>query len=228
MRALLVDDDPDFRLFATHALTKAGVEHAVAESAEEGLELLAQQPGHYDVILLDLVLPDRSGWDLLHELREKGDEIPVIFITVRDDVSERVKGLRMGADDFLVKPIEIEELVARMEAVLRRRRELVDIDYGDLHVSLARRKVIRGGHPVDLSPREYDLLLALLRGRGETVTREHLLQEVWDMRFDPSTNVLDVHIGRLRRKLDRHGRPAIQTVRGQGYQLVRHAPEPSA
>ncbi|MEM7310132.1 MAG: response regulator transcription factor [Planctomycetota bacterium] len=223
MRVLLVEDDPDFRLVASHALERAGIETVASETAEDGLrQLAAAEPGTFDCILLDVVMPGASGWDVLLEVREKGDEIPVIFVTGRESLEERVRGLRMGADDYLVKPVEFEELVARIEAVLRRRRELADITFGDLRLELTRRKVTRSQKRVDLSPREYDLLLALARGAGEVVSRETLLRDVWDLPFDPGTNVLDVHIGRLRKKLDVHGPPLIQTVRGEGYKLVRH------
>ncbi|MCZ6598449.1 MAG: response regulator transcription factor [Planctomycetota bacterium] len=223
MRVLIVDDDPDFRIFTTHALEGAGIEYACAEDGLEGLRLLKESPrGSFDLILLDVVMPGASGWDLLLELREKGNEIPVIFVTGREKVEERVRGLRLGADDYLVKPVAFEELIARIEAVLRRRNELANIEFGDLTLDLARRKADRAGVPVDLSPREYDLLLALARGGGETVSRADLLREVWGLPFDPGTNVLDVHIGRVRRKTDRLGRPLIRTVRGEGYQLVRH------
>ena len=222
MRVLLVEDDPDFRLVALHALQRFGIEAVEATCAEEGLSLLGSSEPGFDCILLDIMMPGASGWDLLIELREIGNETPIIFVTGRETLEEKVRGLRMGADDYLVKPIEFEELVARIEAVMRRRRELADIRYGDLHVDLARRRVHRSETKVDLSPREYDLLLALARGAGAVVSRETLLRDVWDLPFDPGTNVLDVHIGRLRKKLDANGPPIIRTVRGSGYQLVEH------
>ncbi len=222
MRVLLVEDDPDFRLLAQHALGKSGVQVESAPSAEAALaRLRAGPPGWFDCVLLDVVMPGASGWDLLLEIREQGDEVPVIFVTGREKVEERVRGLRMGADDYLVKPIEFDELLARIEAVLRRRRELADIRFGELHLDLARRRASRGKQRIELSPREYDLLLVLARAGGQVVSRERLLGEVWDLPFDPGTNVLDVHIGRLRKKLDVHGPPLIRTVRGAGYQLVQ-------
>jgi two-component system copper resistance phosphate regulon response regulator CusR len=222
MRVLLVEDDPDFRLLAQHALGKSGVQVESAPSAEAALARLREgPPGWFDCVLLDVVMPGASGWDLLLEIREQGDEVPVIFVTGRESVEERVRGLRMGADDYLVKPIEFDELLARIEAVLRRRRELADIRFGELRLDLARRRASRGKQRIELSPREYDLLLVLARAGGEVVSRERLLGEVWDLPFDPGTNVLDVHIGRLRKKLDLHGPPLIRTVRGAGYQLVQ-------
>lgn len=224
-RVLVVDDDAEFRRFVTIALEEAGFAWEEASSGDEGLAMLRDAPGgHFDLVFLDVQMPGPSGWDLLLEMRESGDEIPVVFVTGLDSVQDRVRGLRMGADDYVVKPVEFEELIARLEAVLRRRRALTPIDYGDLRVDPAMRKVQRNGKPVHLSPREYDLLLVLLRARGEVKSRAELLTEVWDMGFDPGTNVLDVHIGRVRKKLDRFGRPAIETVRGEGYRLLAREP----
>jgi DNA-binding response OmpR family regulator len=226
LNVLVIDDDDAFREFLTLALREEGHEPTAASSAEAGKAVLEERPTEFfDVILLDVEMPGASGWDVLMGLREVGDETPVIFVTGREAVEERVKGLRMGADDYVVKPFEIAELLARMEAAVRARRALTRLRFGDLVVDQARRKVHRGEMQVDLSPREYDLLHALIEARGELVTREKLLQQVWDMRFDPGTNVLDVHIGRVRRKLDRHGPPLIQTVRGKGYKLLMHAAE---
>ena len=223
MKILLIDDDPDFRDFAKVALEESGIEFESADDAEAGLSRLGEGTGgEFDLILLDVEMPGRSGWDLVTDLRERGNEIPVIFVTGRESVDEKVKGLKLGADDYVVKPIEFEELIARIEAVVRRRRSLAPTEFGDLKLDLSKRKVRRGGAAVHLSPREYDLLLALVQANGDLITREALLEDVWDMRFDPGTNLLDVHIGRLRRKLDKHGRPAIQTVRGKGFRLVRH------
>jgi two-component system copper resistance phosphate regulon response regulator CusR len=180
----------------------------------------AQRPGYFGLVLIDVIMPEKNGWELLTALREAGDEVPVIFISGRDAAEERVRGLRLGADDFVVKPFSFDELLARMEAVLRRRRSLAPLCVGDLKLDLTRRKAERSGSPVDLSPREFDLLLALAKKPGAILSRTQLLCDVWDMNFDPGTNLLDVHLGRLRKKLDRHGRPAIQTVRGEGYRLA--------
>src|SRR5262245_46665952 len=171
------------------------------------------------MILLDVMMPALSGWELLHDLREHGRETPVIFVTARDAVEERVKGLRLGADDYVIKPFAFSELLARIEAVIRRRQSLAPIEVFDLRLDLARRQVRRGDRSIDLSPREFDLLLALVRAGGRVLSRSELLREVWSIEFDPGTNVVDVHIGRLRRKVDRHGPPLIQTVRGEGYRL---------
>lgn len=223
IQALIIDDDEDFREFLAAALEQAGIGQQNAHDAPTGLERLRSAPGGtFDLILLDVEMPGPSGWDLLHELRESGDEIPVVFVTGRESTEERVKGLRLGADDYVTKPIEADELVARVEAVIRRRRALTPIEFGDLRIDLAHRKIERRGHSVDLTPREFDLLLALAKADGATVSRATLFRDVWDLDSDPGTALLDVHLGRVRKKLDRHGRPVIRTVKGEGYYLVRH------
>jgi DNA-binding response OmpR family regulator len=219
MRILIVEDDADYRRVLSLALREKG--HDVSEVSDTELALDALRFGEHELVLLDLELPERTGFELLHEVREAGDEIPMIVVSGRAGVEDRVRALRMGADDYLVKPVHIEELHARIEAVTRRRTSLVPMQFGDLHFDLARRRVTRNGKPCWLSPREYDLLLALARAEGAAVTRRALLQDVWDISFDPGTNVLDVHIGRVRRKIDRHGPAAIETVRGVGYRLNR-------
>lgn len=222
MQALIVDDDPDFRTFCRIALKRGEIEAVETPSAAAALDVLdAEGDGAFDVILLDLEMPGASGHDLLYDVREKGDAMPVIILSGRSQVEERVKGLRGGADDYMVKPIDGDELLARIDAVVRRRNSLAPLEYGDLKFDLAQRRVHRGDAPCHLSPREYDLLLRLARGGGATVKREELLSDVWDLGFDPGTNVLDVHIGRLRKKIDRDGEPSIETIRGVGYRLNR-------
>ncbi len=229
MRVLVVDDDAEFRKLLTIALEKNGVEWEAAESAEAGLEVLqGTEEGDFDVVLLDVQMPGATGWELLYEVRRAGNEVPVVFVTSVDTPEERIKGLKLGADDYVTKPVLFDELVARIEAVVRRRRSLAPMRYGDLSIDLARRRVQRNDNTVHLSPREYDLLLALVLADGQVVPRAKLLLEVWGLEFDPGTNVLDVHLGRMRRKVDRHGRPLVETVRGEGYRLIRHASEPTA
>ena len=225
MKVLLVDDDLKFRKFTSIALEEAGYSYEVASNGEEGLEKLqAAAPGTYDLILLDIQMPGSDGWGLLEAIRTSGDETPVVYVTSRDELQDKVKGLRLGADDYVSKPVEYEELIARLEAVVRRRQSLPTVNDGEMCVDLARRKVETGGRPVDLSPREFDLLLALVRAKGEVVSRTTLLREVWDMDFDPETNVVDVHIGRLRKKLDGREGSWIETVRGQGYRMKTVSP----
>jgi len=220
MRILVVEDDPDFRLLLTAGLEEAGITSESEVDGEGGLRRLQEaEPGHFDLVVLDVSLPGSSGWEFLRELREDGREIPVIFVTGRETLDDRVRGLRMGADDYLVKPIELEELIARIEAVLRRRRELADLVIGELCIDQARRRVIHDGSPVSLSPREYDLLLTLARSEGQLVERSTLLAEVWGGEPSTGSNVLDVNIGRLRRKIGSAGNNLIQTVTGQGYRL---------
>ena len=222
MRALLVDDDTDFRTFCRLALKAIDCEVREAPNAIEGLDILdAEADGTFDVILLDLDMPGASGHDLLYDIREKGDALPVIILSGRSEVEQKVKALRGGADDFMTKPVDSEELLARIDAVVRRRNTLAPLDYGVLTLDLAHRRVKRDGKACHLSPREYDLLLRLAKGGGETVKRDTLLEDVWDLGFDPGTNVLDVHIGRLRKKIDRSGVPLIETIRGVGYRLKR-------
>jgi len=224
LKCLLIDDDENFLRFTVMALEIAGLEYVAAPSAREGLEILEQSPaGAFDVILLDVSMPDVEGWDVLLQIRELGDATPVIFVTANGSVEDRVRGLRMGADDYVVKPIQYAELVARIETSVRRRRELPPLEFGDVRMDLVRRKVERNGTEVFLSPREFDLLLALVRARGEVRSKEELLHEVWGIDFDPETSVFDVHLNRLRKKIDRHGRVLIETIERQGYRVVPHA-----
>jgi DNA-binding response OmpR family regulator len=220
-RVLVVDDEADVCQYLSTLLRGAGIENAIAVDGVQAFEQLkAHPPGYFGLILLDISMPKKNGWEFLDGLRRAGDEVPVIFVSARDTPEERIRGLRLGADDYVVKPFLFDELLARMEAVLRRRRSLAPIMVGELKLDLVRRKTERGGKLVDLSPREFDLLLALAKADGRTLSRTQLLQQVWDIHFDPGTNLLDVHLGRLRKKLDRHGRPGIQTVRGAGYRLA--------
>jgi two-component system OmpR family response regulator len=223
MRVLLVDDDPKLRGYVSAGLRESGHECESAGDGQAALALLEETHKPFDMILLDVMMPVKDGWDFLHDLREKGRETPVIFVTARDSVEERVRGLRLGADDYIIKPFAFDELLARIDAVVRRRSSLTPMSYGDLELDLARRAVKRGGESVELSPREFDLLRTLLMNHDKVLTRAKLLHEVWGIDFDPETNVVDVHVARLRRKVDRRGPPLIQTVRGEGYMLATHA-----
>jgi two-component system OmpR family response regulator len=220
MRLLIVDDDPKFRTYISGGLKESGCECETAADGQAALKLLedpARRP--FDLILLDVMMPVQNGWELLHELRSRGRETPVIFVTARDAVEERVKGLKLGADDYIIKPFAFDELLARIDAVIRRRKAMAPIEYADLRLDLTRRAVQRAGKSVDLSPREFDLLRTLVANHDRVMTRAELLHEVWGIDFDPETNVVDVHVARLRRKLDRHGDPLIHTVRGEGYKI---------
>ena len=220
MRVLVVDDDPGFLRYATLALDEARIEYVAVPDARAAWETLEKHSaGHFDVILLDVEMPGIDGWDFLKELRARDIQVPVIFVTGHDAVEQRIKGLRLGADDYIIKPFEFEELVARLEAVLRRHAS-AQIEVGDLKLDLAHRRLERAGEEIDLSPREFELLLALALARGRVLSRKELLREVWRLEFEPGTNVLDVHMTRLRKKLGRRGGSPIETVRGQGYRLV--------
>ena len=174
-----------------------------------------------DLVLLDVMMPGSSGWALLERMREAAMDVPVIFVTARDAVEERVHGLGLGADDYVIKPFALSELLARIEAVLRRRKASETLAFEDLRLDPSRRRVWRGERQVDLSPREFDLLRTLIERQGRTVSRPELLREAWNIDFDPETNVVDVHVRRLRAKLDRFGPELIRTVRGEGYCLGR-------
>jgi DNA-binding response OmpR family regulator len=220
MRYLIVDDDPEFRRLLQRGLAADDVSVTAAESAEAALEALRTIPrGHFDLVVLDVTMPGQSGLELLAALREQGRRVPVVFVTARGDVAEKVEGLAAGADDWLVKPFALEELRARIAAVLRRQDDTL-LDYGDVCVDLGRQRATRDDVAMELSPREFELLTQLVRAKGEVVTREQLLKEIWEVEFDPRTNVIDVQMGRLRRKLDRLGPPCIESVRGKGFRMT--------
>lgn len=220
MHVLVVDDDTKLREYIRTGLAERGIESTEASDGDEAIRVVSEPGNRFDVMLLDVMLPAQSGWDLLLNLREKGNETPVIFVSALDAVEERVRGLRMGADDYVVKPFALDELVARIETVVRRRKALRPIEAGDVRLDLNRRQVFRADQEVVVSPREFDLLLALTQAEGEVLSRSDLLRNVWGIEGEPSTNLVDVHIGRLRRKLDAFGPELIKTVRGQGYRLV--------
>jgi two-component system copper resistance phosphate regulon response regulator CusR len=221
LRILIVDDDAFFSRYLQLALEAEKVHCTCAQDGDAALtNLNGSAPGTFDLVLLDIDMPGMSGWELLYQLRVAGNEIPVIFVSGHHRESEeKVKGLELGADDYVVKPFKTEELVARMKAVLRRRETLGILVFADLTIDLARRHVTRDSVDVGLTPREFDLLYALVHAKGALVQREELLHRVWGFDFDPGTNVLDVHIGRLRKKLDKLGPPLIMNVRGEGYRL---------
>lgn len=225
MHCLVVDDDPKFRSYVSSGLEQSGIRCTTAPDGGAALALLGE-PGHahVDLILLDVMMPVKNGWELLHDLRARSQETPVIFVTARDAVEERVRGLQLGADDYIIKPFAFDELLARIGAVVRRRQALPPLVYADLELDMARRQAKRGARRIDLAPREFDVLRLLVQNAERVVTRQELLHEAWGIDFDPETNIVDVHVARLRKKLDRHGRPLIQTVRGEGYRLGSTTP----
>jgi two-component system OmpR family response regulator len=221
-RILVVEDDDDTRDYLAKALRETGYVVEATASGREGL--MHAISGGFDAMVLDRMLPDLDGLSLLRSVRAAGFPTPAIILTALSSIDERVSGLRSGADDYVVKPFSYAELSARLEAVLRRpaetRGEQTRLACGDLELDLIARTASRAGRRIDLLPREFQMLEYLMRRQGRVVTRTMLLEGVWDYRFDPRTNVIDVHISRLRRKIDGEDEPAlIHTVRGSGYKL---------
>ncbi|MBD2422749.1 response regulator transcription factor [Cyanobium sp. FACHB-13342] len=227
-RLLIVDDDPELRHFLR---TELEIEGYGCSEAATGQQALAQiRAERWDLLLLDWTLPDFSGVEICRRLRGSGDHTPVLMLTARDDVRERVEALDAGADDYLTKPFSIEELLARVRARLRRRSNGTDaqesLRLADLELTLASREVSRSGEPVLLSGREFELLLLLLREPNRVHSREAILSAVWGDQWVGDDNVLDVYIRALRRKLEREGQPTlIQTVRGVGFMLKEGPPK---
>jgi len=220
LNVLLVDDDPKFRRYMRKGLEESGLRVETVDSGEEADRMLLERgPGAFDLLLLDVMLPQSSGWDLLLTLRRRSDPTPVIFVTARGAVEERVKGLRLGADDYVIKPFEFSELLARIEAVDRRREAASLLTVGALTLDLEHRTVTCRGVRIEMSPREFELLLTLARARGRVLTRGELLKQVWGIDFDPGTNVVNVQVARLRRRLEAWAPDAIRTVVGEGYVL---------
>jgi len=218
---LVIDDDRSVRRTIRRVLEVHGMAAATASGSVEARSVLAERgPGGFDLILLDVSMPGQSGWEFLEQLRKGGEDTPVIFLTAHQAVEERVRGLHLGADDYVIKPFEPSELVARVEAVVRRRREVPLVRVGDMRVDLSRREVERGGQRIALSPKEFEVLAELVRAQGAVVTKRELLSRVWGMDFDPRTKSVEVLVLRLRRRLEQGRTEMIQTVIGQGYRLL--------
>jgi two-component system copper resistance phosphate regulon response regulator CusR len=223
MRILIVEDDPKTGDYLNRGLRESGFNADLARTGPDGLYLALEHD--YDLIVLDVMLPKMDGWTVLGELRQRKDT-PVLFLTARDEISDRVRGLELGADDYLVKPFAFAELLARIRTLLRRApaREPDIIKVSDLEVDLVRHRVSRNGARIDLTPREFALLKLLVRREGEVLSRSLIASQVWDMNFDSDTNVVDVAVKRLRAKVDDpHPRKLIHTVRGMGYLLEERA-----
>jgi len=221
MRILIVEDDREAADAMERGLLEAG--HACVRAADGVAGLEAAHAGPFDVMIVDRMMPRMDGLTLVQTLRREGDATPVLFLSALGEVGDRVDGLQAGADDYLVKPYAFAELIARVEA-LARRRETGSVHtllrVGELEMDLIGRTVHRQGKAIDLQPREFQLLEFLMRHAGQSVTRTMLLEKVWEYHFDPQTNVIDVHISRLRSKIDKgFERPMLQTVRGAGYRL---------
>jgi two-component system OmpR family response regulator len=221
MKILVIEDDQETSAYLARGLREHGHTVDLAATGRDGLFLAAE--GGHEVLIVDRMLPGLDGLSLVQTLRHSGLRSPVLFLTALGGVGDRVRGLEAGGDDYLVKPFAFAELLARLNA-LARRPPLSDaptvLRAGDLEMDLLRRTVRRGGRPIDLQPREFQLLEFLLRNADRVVTRTMLLEAVWDFHFDPKTNIVETHISRLRAKLAQHGGPdLIHTVRGAGYIL---------
>jgi two-component system copper resistance phosphate regulon response regulator CusR len=220
VRILVIEDEQKVARALRQGLEGEHYEVEIAETGEDGFFRALARP--FDLVILDLMLPGRSGLEILANLRRQGHPLPVLVLTARDTIQDRVTGLDSGADDYLIKPFAFAELLARVRALMRRGRqdEPVRLSVGDLEMDLKTRRAVRAGHPIDLTAREFDLLAYLLRRVGEIVSREMLARDVWNepSRGTPLDNVIDVHIARLRKKVDAEGRPRlIHTIRGVGF-----------
>ncbi|MGE5270725.1 MAG: winged helix-turn-helix domain-containing protein [Thiohalocapsa sp.] len=224
MKLLIVEDDRETASYLAKGLSESGYAIDHAGDGRDGLFLATS--GRYDAIILDRMLPGMDGLALLGALRGAGIRTPALILSALGSVDDRVKGLRSGGDDYLVKPFAFSELLARIEALLRRGGETASVTklrVADLELDLLSRSVRRGDKAIDLLPREFQLLEYLMRNAGHVVTRTMLLENVWDYHFDPQTNVIDVHVSRLRAKIDKgFGEPLLHTVRGAGY-MIRDA-----
>ena len=223
MRILIVEDEPKTAAYVSKGLTEHAYVVDIASNGIEGLHLATS--GHYDLILLDVMLPGADGWTVLQALRRER-QTPVLFLSARDEVADRVKGLELGADDYLVKPFAFSELLARIRTLLRRGSTQTEqrIRLADLDVDLVRRRVSRGGERIDLTAKEYALLDYFVHHIGEVVSRTLIAEHVWDMNFDSDTNVVDVAVRRLRAKIDDpFAAKLIHTIRGVGYVLDSRA-----
>jgi DNA-binding response OmpR family regulator len=220
MRILVVEDEKKIATFVQRGLKECGFVVDVVYRGDEALEVILDH--YFDAIVLDIMLPGRDGLSILRVLRERGNCVPVLILTARGEISEKVEGLNLGADDYLAKPFSIDELAARVRALIRRNsgESLLRHRVDDLTLDLATRVVRRGSRRIDLTAREFSVLECLMRAPGRVFTRTQLCQHVWEYHFDPESNLVDVYIQRLRRKVD-DGEPTklIQTVRGTGYRI---------
>lgn len=224
MRILVVEDEAKTSSYLKKGLEESGFAVDVSKSGEEGLHLA--RTGGYDLLILDIMLPGRDGLSILAEVRRSGQQTPALFLTARDRVNDRVKGLDLGADDYMVKPFAFSELLARIRTILRRgaAREPQVLRIADLEIDLSRVRAERGHKRLDLTAREFAVLGLLASRTGEVLSRTVILEKVWDMNFDPDTNVVDVTIRRLRAKVDDpFDVKLIRTVRGMGYVLEQPA-----
>lgn len=225
MNILIIEDDCQTAQFIKKGLQESGYVVDHAEDGEAGLEFALT--GSYDALIVDRMLPKLDGLTVISTLREKKMTVPVLILSALGEVDNRVEGLKAGGDDYLIKPYAFSELLARLQALLRRAqptKERTHLIVADLKLDLLKRKVTRGDKTIHLQPREFVLLEYLMRNAGQVITRTMLLEKVWDYHFDPQTNVIDVHISRLRGKIDRNfDTPLLHTIRGAGY--ILHDPD---
>jgi two-component system, OmpR family, copper resistance phosphate regulon response regulator CusR len=219
MKILVVEDDRKVASFLERGLREEGFAVDVAYDGDEGS--MKAHVYDYDLLVLDVMLPGRTGFEIVLQLRREGKQVPILLLTARDAKEDIVRGLNAGADDYLAKPFSFDVLLARVRALLRRGGASRDerLVYEDVEMDRLRHAATRGGSDLNLTPKEYQLLEYFMLRREEVVRRTELLEKVWDLQFDPMTNVVDVHVGNLRRKLLRHGPPLLHTVRGVGYIL---------
>lgn len=221
MNILLVEDETEIGSLVSDGLTAEGFSVDYCEDGDTGMEHATTKS--YDAVVLDIMLPGKSGLEILKKLREGQNNVPVIIITARGESDDRIEGLNLGADDYLPKPFFVEELVARLRAIWRRSSDsgMSLLSVGTLSANMMSREVMRSGEQIDMTPKEFSLLTFLMRSPGRVLTRSQILEQVWGYHFDPGTNLVDVYIRRLRTKIDIGGEiPLIGTLRGVGYRMV--------
>ncbi len=227
MKILIIEDEPKTGDYLKQGLSESGFVTELATNGVDGLHLALT--GDFDLLVLDVMLPGLNGWQILERVRQGGKEMPVLFLTARDQVEDRVRGLELGADDYLVKPFAFSELLARVRTLLRRGKSAMEptlLRAADLELDMVRRRVTRSGNRIELTAKEFALLELLLRRQGEVLPRSMIASQVWDMNFDSDTNVIEVAIRRLRAKVDEPFDPKlIRTARGMGY--VLEVPDPA-
>jgi two-component system OmpR family response regulator len=224
VKILLVEDEQEIADFVRDGLGGQGFSVDHCDNGEDGLAMATSQS--YDAIVLDITLPGQDGLSVLGQLREKNDNVPVVIITARGEAEDRIEGLNLGADDYLPKPFYMDELIARLRAVWRRSagEGASVLSMADLTANLMDRKVTRGDETIDMTPKEFSLLVYMMRSPGRVLTRTQILEQVWDYQFNPGTNLVDVYIRRLRNKIDTEGKtPLIHTLRGVGYKMAAAA-----
>lgn len=224
MRLLVVEDEENLRTVIRKRLTKEGYSVDACGDGQEALDYMAVSP--YDTVILDIMMPKMSGMEVLKKMRAGGDQTPVLFLTAKDGIEDRVKGLDSGADDYLVKPFAFEELLARIRVMIRRQSDSAsdEMTLADLTVDAGKHSVTRGGKAIELSAKEFAVLEYLMRHQGQVLSREQIEQHVWDFDYEGGSNMVDVYIRYLRRKLDEgHEKKLIHTVRGAGY-VMREQP----